>query len=434
MTSGSIRVCSRCKTEPAVILSRKELFCGSCFIRFISGKQRRHMGGDKFKVRFGTNIIRENVVFPCSFGKSSLVLLDIIFQQFNEQLKNPRVWIGFHLDVVFVDDGEVSGYKNDVKEIIEDIKKEYDTERFPVSFTIIPIDAYSQGKQMKRILVTPEFETLMNQMFQGEAKTVTEMLRIAPNRASRDDLQKVVIQELIMSHVIEQGATALIWGHNMSSLAGQVLALTVKGRGSEIHRHLTDYKDEIAGKEIDVIHPLRDVSQGEVEKFIKFRKLEKLLLITTQDSSKLMNKQKTVDEVVLQYYDTVDTADDNIVSTVVRTGAKLAEPKNYDGVKCIVCGGKIYNDPKVWLRDITYHGHRGPETELEKELLKEWEANQKINGVIRDSDDFETRSMCYGCIVTVGGHAKSTITWPVRTDMAQKKEILDEFVIDEEDD
>lgn len=430
MSESEVKICSRCKSEPSDVNSRKEEFCKSCFIRFISGKQRKHMNNEKFKVKFGENIKIEKVLFPVSFGQSSIVLFDILISLFDEQLLNSRAKLSFELNVLFIDDSTVENYDKDYEEILKLIKDRYEISKYPIKFIKLDINSFFYNKELtNKIRLLKDFKSY--KISNNEGTDIKKLFDSCPNRASRHDLKQIILKELIYKYSLTNEITSILFGNNMSTLAEQVISLTVKGRGSEIYNELTDGIKEIYGHDIDIINPLRDVSSREVSFFVEFRNLKEFQLYEANKADLLMNKQKTINEVVSKYFKTVDTEYDNIVSTVVKTGSKLAEPKNFDNESCIICKNKIYNKPMEWLRSITYNGLVGPENEVEEESLREWKQENKE--LIFTADDQELVNICYGCAVTIGGNKDQSINWPIRDSEEEKKRILDEFILTDEE-
>lgn len=421
--------CSRCKDKEADVLSRKELFCQNCFLRFIYGKQRKQMSSDKYKVKFNEHVVREKVVLPLSFGKNSLVLLDVLIGLFDEQMKNPRAKLGFEINVVHIDDSKVRNYHNDADTLIRNLKEVYHIERYPIKITKIEIQSFMNRGSAATVRLLSEF-TSTKVALDGTV-SIERIFEGCPNRASKQDLIQIIIKDLINNYSVSSGASSILWGHSMSSLANEVIALTVKGRGSEIYSNLTDGAETILGKSIDIIHPLRDCSDGEIDKFIEMKEMDQFTLQSVDRQENLMNKQKTINEVVSNYYKTVDGVDDNIVSTVVKTGAKLDEPTRFDGKFCSICDKKIYNDPMNWLKSITNKGERGPENEMEAVSLQEWETANK--DTVEELKQGETVNVCYGCAVTMSGFPGNSITWPVNTEKKDIESILDEFIIGSEE-
>lgn len=393
------------------------------------------MSDEKYKVKFGADIVPEKVLFPLSFGHSSIVLLDILVALYNEQLRNPRAKLGFQLIVLHIDDSSITEYENSISDIMKTAESRYNLSKYSIIFKRVDINSFINNKEaLHKVTLMKNFDTYKLQQTMDSLTSVKQILDACPNRASKHDLTQIIQRELIKNFAIVNDCKSIIWSHNMSRLAAEVIALTVKGRGSEIYSNLTDGVEHYKQWDIEHIHPLRDVSQNEINTFVEFQDLSNMILIPKDKVEKLMVKQKTINEIVTDYYKVVDTEYDNIVSTVVKTGAKLVEPKNYDGKICSICKGKIYNDPMNWSRAITFNESIAPENEAEEASLQEWREANKNDLIELETSEKVPVDICYGCSVTLCGGKKSTLVWPVHDHERTKQEILDEFILDSEDD
>jgi len=392
------------------------------------------MSEEKFKVKFGDDFIPEKVLFPISFGPSSIVLLDILISLYIEQLKNPRAKLGFELNILYIDDSSITRYENTYEEIVELVEDRFQLSKYSIKFKKIDINSFINNKTaLSKVTLLQTFDTFKIDKDLRSVNSIKEVLDACPNRASKHDLIQIIKKELIKNFAVVNDCKVILWGHNMSRLAEEVIALTVKGRGAEIYANLTDGVEQYQNWELEHLHPLRDVSQNEINIFMKLQNLTELILRPKDNIDKLMVKQKTINEIVGDYYKVVDTEYDNIVSTVVKTGAKLVEPKKFDEKYCVLCKGKIYNDPMNWLRAITYNQSIEPENEVELSSLQEWKEANKEDLIELETSDKVPVNICYGCSVTLGGVKKSSLAWPVYDHQRTKEEILDEFIIGEDD-
>lgn len=392
------------------------------------------MNDEKFKVKFGDNVIPEKVLFPISFGPSSVVLLDILVSLYKEQLRNPRAKLGFELIVLYIDDGEITSYENSVNEIMRRVNERYNFQEYSITFKKLNINSFIRDKaSLQKITLLQTFDSFKIEKDLSSIKSFKQILDSCPNRASKQDLTQIVKTELVKKYAVANDCKVILWGHNMSRLAEEVIGLTVKGRGAEIYTNLTDGVESYQEWELEHLHPLRDVSQNEINIFVGLQKLSDLLLVPKDRIEKLMVKQKTINEIVGDYYKVVDTEYDNIVSTVVKTGAKLVEPKKFDGKYCSICKGKIYNDPMNWLRKITYNKAIDPENEVEESSLQQWREANKDEIIELENSEKIPIDICYGCSVTLGGAKKSSLVWPVSGKQSSKEETLSEFIIGDDE-
>ncbi|GME82069.1 unnamed protein product [[Candida] boidinii] len=168
--------CKRCKVEPTVVESRNDNFCKQCFIRFIRGKQRKHMNDEKFRAKYGKDPVEidsrtPRVLLSLSIGKSSLVLLDVVFSLLLEQSKMPRSHIGFKLTIAIIDDSDLftldSNNKLTPLKYIELIKQFYGDEflnDLDINFKIINSNNFTLNSNdlQKKIKINKDYEAVTN--------------------------------------------------------------------------------------------------------------------------------------------------------------------------------------------------------------------------------------------------------------------------------
>lgn len=418
----SLELCQRCKTETAVLISRKEHFCAKCFVWFMRGKQRKQMLDERYKVKYGAVLERlgtQRVLLPVSFGASSLVLLDMIASLLQEQNLAHKGKQGFELVVLHLkEDTEAS-------EKLEKIVASY----HPVSikFQVVDIDDVIVDERI-RISVSNEFDVLREKLAESDplAKyTVSQLLDLSPSRSLRADLLAIIYEDLIFQTAIAEGCQTVLLGHSMTRLATEVISLTVKGRGLSIHQSIADGPRNIGNHTVHVIYPLRDILYAEVEAILKFSDGILQFIRQLMGPETKIVKNMTVQALTAQYFENLDaTGYSSTASTVVKTAEKLGGPKEPKVAVCDVCGGDIHQDPHKWLRNITVADAAPIETEEEQNYAKLYEAEQTSG-----ASSGERMTVCYGCTVTLSG-AGNGFVWPVRL---TKEEVLDEFVLTDEE-
>lgn len=91
---------------------------------------------------------------------------------------------------------------------------------------------------------------------------------------------------MILRVAAEEGCQTILYGHCMTRLANEIIALTVKGRGSIIHKAITDHVETIDSKEIKVMFPLREILYAEIAAYIKLAELQEFVIESTIEKSK----------------------------------------------------------------------------------------------------------------------------------------------------
>ena len=409
------RPCQRCSTKDAVLLARRENYCGDCFIRFIRGKQRRLMQVEAYKVKYKTVENPHRVLLALSRGSSSLVLLDAVASLLQEQAGQHGGRQGFALTVVNVDERERLKLDKSFQDIISELKSRY----LPVDidFVSLDYDMYVDGRLLHHIKVASDFSSYSIPLNKGT--NINDILKGCNSKSSEEDLLLIILNELLLKTAITHQCGTLLYGHSMTRLADEVLALTIKGRGSTIHSSVLDHTEEISGQTINVKYPLRDVLMGEIEAYCKLAKLDSVVMCLTIPDP-VINKNKTVRGLTAQYFRQLDaTGYSSTASTVVRTAAKLAAPTV--GTKsgtCKVCGVEIRQDPHQWLRRITV---------AENEKVENNSEESGEIGADKKEDVGEQIDLCYGCTVTIGD--APSFRWPL-----SDKDIIAEYTLDSDED
>ncbi|OUM55457.1 hypothetical protein BVG19_g4998 [[Candida] boidinii] len=454
--------CKRCKVEPTVVESRNDNFCKQCFIRFIRGKQRKHMNDEKFRAKYGKDQVEidsrtPRVLLSLSIGKSSLVLLDVVFSLLLEQSKMPRSHIGFKLTIAIIDDSDLFTLDSNDKltplKYIELIKQFYGDEflnDLDINFKIINSNDFTLNSNdlQKKIKINKDYEAVTNDADNGIMSS-NDLINQFNHLSTREDFSQIIVRELVLRTAVNLNCNVVLFGHSMTKLAVDVLALTVRGRGSEINSQLNDGIVKFCGTDIEIIHPLRDVLETEINSYCDQADLNKLLQSDesgdTQIKIKKSSKNKTISEMSKEYFQDVEITYPEVISTVVKIGSKLTTPQideesfnatQNDGTfrNCVVCYQPIYVNIKNWLEQITVLDSAPVVTEEEKENLQNY-LNLPISNIVSiDSNSSHSvmESVCYGCLVDLGEKSGQPFTWPIRR--PTKEEILKEFILTDEED
>lgn len=443
--------CQRCKSQDAILISRKEKFCKNCFIRFIRGKQRKQMQDDMYKVKYGPiaeKLGHQKVLLALSGGPSSLVLLDVMASLLQEQYEAHKGKQGFELIIVNLDEYELNKLNKRVQDVIPELLKRY--EPVPVKFQVLSLDSYVDQETLQSISLRKDFTGVVGELDKSKEYRLMDLLDMCPNKSSAEDLLTIVYDHLILNVAYKEDCQTVIYGHSMTRLANEIIALTVKGRGSIIHRAIADHTTKYLDKDIRILFPLRDVLYAELLAYAEISDLNKYVIESTIEKSKV-TKNLTIRDITTNYFKQLDaTGYASTASTVVKTGEKLGAPQDQQVLAhCQVCGDDIYRDPREWLRRITVNDPAPVETDEEREYV---ELYKRTFGELEEKNiDGEPLSICYGCLVTLGGVKQQLgFTWPIRQhgqaekielkwvhrdDEMEKKKILDEYVLtDDEDD
>lgn len=421
--------CKRCKREPTTLASRNDTFCENCFIRFIRGKQRKQMQHEKFKVKFSDKEERVRVLFAMNNDHQSYVLFDILVSMLAEQLtQGPKAMRGFDLVVCVINDG----MPIDISKIIEHYTT-VEINRLGVEFVNVNCDSYVQKGNIERLKLNQQtMQTYVVPDTRDKQLTCEQLLEQIVDKSTREDLIHIIYEDIWLQAAQEKKCTVLIKSDSMTQMAVDILSDTIRGRGSEIPLKT---QDMLIG-DVEVIHPLRDILNSEVKMYSKALSLNNLSSVLQQNKSisDVSTKNKTVGEMVNEYFASLEVEYPETVSTVVKIGAKLGNSSDSLQVQlCKICKVPIYHNPKQWIEQITVPGSVPPQTEEEFANFQRYldSINSIENQVDTDNDSNkpEEINMCYGCMVTLRVSNVSELQWPCRpTD----KQILSEYVLDDD--
>ncbi|CAN6640497.1 cytoplasmic tRNA 2-thiolation protein 2 [Trichomonascus vanleenenianus] len=368
-TNGGIGPCKRCK-EPAILVSRGESFCRACFIRFVQYRQRKQM--EQFKVDYKTpNPEDQHILLALSLGPSSLALLDMAIDTIRLMRQQHRGRQGFYLHGLHIDECP-DPEESDAKELIAALGETYPE----CEFACLPLTA---AKSLASEAV---------EIGQGGSRgeSVFALLN-KMTRTSRQDASELLKKQLIESFGKQKGCQTVIYGHSQTRLAELIISHTAKGRGAAVPRDINQTLEN------GYIYPLRDLLRSEIS---IYNGLKEVTRFVSQYKPRVpaTTKLQSIDELVNQYFVSVEEGFPSVVSTVVRTAGKLDDSRAPVVASCSVCGDPVAADTLEWTKKIT---------------------------VCPPTED-KSAQLCYGCIVmfrrTVG-----SVNWP-RYD---KNELLKEF-------
>ncbi|SCU85606.1 LADA_0D08526g1_1 [Lachancea dasiensis] len=463
--------CKRCSSAQVVLISRKEPFCAECFCKFISLKQRKQMMSDPyfqdiFKVMYQDKVksaeeaeklnAESKVLVPLSLGSSSIVMLDVLNSTLAEQLETHRGKAGFHVDIL------VCYFEKERRDIEERLTSLFNgrlrKNKHHYKVHLVDINAFFDSSKLMRVHLQDSNYVVRYSDASSDHRadyTVDELLGTCSNRSAREDLLNVIRTATIKLFASHGSYKAVLWGHSMTRLADEIISLVVKGRASQIASSMDDTSfDETFQSSFKNLHPMRDVLLSEIDAYCHIFDLTQYTYhYTPQDTllverstipvvtgSKL-TRNMTINELARQYFDNIEGNYSNVISTVVRTGAKLDDPKNNLPTvsRCRVCNNKLFKDGSEWLRQITVNHSHPIENEEDQTLYDAWTESElgKIRGeylklTAEMEQNGKTLSTCYGCILTLGEVRHKNVYWP-ESPPNLLRDALEEFVLTDDE-
>lgn len=318
-------LCIRCQAESPIITTRNEAFCQSCFCKYAATKIVKRM--ETFRVRHSEPGEERKLLLPLSFGPSSTSLLHVLSQHLKGQAdKTGRT--GFKLLVLHVDNDALVAETEKGLDMLEVVKLRYPEHAYS---SLRLSDLFSYGLELSSL--APALELVYETSNADKLKVVLSSLN---SETSRSDVMSVLQRRLIVAFAKAQGCEAIIWGHSTTALAERVLAETAKGRGFALPWIVADGESP---HNMPFHYPMRDLLSKESEAFASVvdPPLDDMILQTTKASPVSM-KNTTIDDLMSQYFESVEREYPSIVANVVKTTGKLQAPSlKFVEAHCELC-------------------------------------------------------------------------------------------------
>ncbi|CAI5756024.1 unnamed protein product [Candida verbasci] len=428
--------CLKCENH-AILIARTDYYCKDCFIRFVRGKQRKQMVSEQYRAKFGIQAEKygiQKVLLAFSGGITSMVLLDILSDLLLEQQKTHKGVTGFNLIIVNIDEFEIFLLNKKIQDIIPNLIQKYNG--ISIEFKVLSLDSFINEESLYKISLNDEFKSFFKEYNQDI--TILDILNQTINKSSAEDLLNIIYKNLLLEVAYVENCQTIVLGHSMTRIANEIVALTVKGRGSEIHESIKDHTEIYKNHEIKIMYPLRDVLYAEIIEYGKLADLYQFTIESTIKKSKI-SKNLTIRDLISNYFTQLtETGYASTASTVVKTGEKLGKSKEKKLGNCKVCNEEIYKNPSTWLKTITVNEPASIETEEELEYNKLYKESTQEEE-LKLGNPLE---LCYGCIITLGGFKQtdSGLLWPLKSeekqlnyiyenDEVEKQHILDEYTL-----
>jgi cytoplasmic tRNA 2-thiolation protein 2 len=284
---------------------------------------------ESFRVNFAATLDQQRkILLPLSHGVSSTVLLHVLNLHLQTQ-KSKTNRTGFTISVLHVDDGS---HDSAIAERLEEVGKEYPDHEY-TSLPLHDVFRLVSDDASIRALV-PESAGPNSQ------DQLTSIIASLTSATARADVLSTLRTRLIVEYAKQTGCESIFWGDSTTRLAEKTLAETAKGRGFSLPWQVSDGRSPLG---INFHYPLRDVLKKELISYIDLATPELSSLVyepfsgATQAS--MSSKNTTIDDLMKQYFESVEENFPSIVSNVVRTTGKLEMPTGAETDPCCsLCG------------------------------------------------------------------------------------------------
>jgi cytoplasmic tRNA 2-thiolation protein 2 len=344
-----------------------------CFVRYVHTKVIKHM--EAFRVRNADPTRPRKLLLALSLGASSVTLLHILDHLLETQTsKSGRT--GFALGVLFVETEPQLAHRDLVAKVRQAYPR-YEIASLPLHdvFRMTPNPESLSG-------LLPSSATGQELSPADKLASLVGSLNSATARA---DVVTTLRTRLAVEYAKSSGCEGVLWGDSTTKLAEKTLAETAKGRGFSLPWHVEDGKSPFG---VTFNYPLRDLLKKELVAYVDIvgSPLPSLVLESAPTQASMSSKNTTIDDLMKQYFESVEENFPSIVSNVVRTTGKLeATSTTNETSVCDLCSMPV-SDGRFGI-----HG---------------WGGDQ--HGIADPVQAVSGRRLCYGCTRSIPSNPSPT--------------------------
>ncbi len=381
ISDAAAEPCRRCKDDLSALIVRSEPLCQSvgclvgvnfifanqsaskCFAKYVHTKCIKRL--ETFKATFSAANQQRKVALALSFGIASATLLHVLDLHLKTQ-KSKTGRTGFTIHAILIEDSDQTSH---AAELLHRARLQYPDHEYtslPLHHVLELLPDHAPLRQ----LISHDEQQLAPQ------EQIAQFLNTLPSATARADVLATLRTRLIVEHAKRSGCESIMWGDSTTRLAEKTLAETAKGRAFSLPWQLADGVSPLG---VDFHYPLRDLLKKELVSYVDLAEPELALLVQRPSlvtpAASMSSKNTTLDQLMIQYFDSVEQNFPSIVSNVVRTMGKLEVPTGATA------------DPQCSLCSMPVHGGRFG--------IHGWGGDQE------ERDDslstISNKNLCYGC-------------------------------------
>lgn len=287
---------------------------------------------ETYRVRGSTAKAARKLLFPLSFGPSSASLLHILDQHLQGQYDRMNR-AAYELIVVHIDLHVDAADRRDSSDLLEKYKARFPRHRYTglsleEALLLDHIDWKASGMS----------EIIKNDPEKPGTERLQQLLGSMPSATSRTDVITTLLTRFLVDVAKRNGCESILFGDSTTRLAEKTLTETAKGRGFSLPWQVSDGMSPYG---IGFNYPLRDLLKKELVTFTSLTTLPLTDLIMFQEPSSHISassKLTTIDDLMAQYFESVEENYPSIVANVVRTSSKLQPLTGDETTACEFCG------------------------------------------------------------------------------------------------
>ncbi|RKF80619.1 Cytoplasmic tRNA 2-thiolation protein 2 [Golovinomyces cichoracearum] len=182
----------------------------------------------------------------------------------------------------------------------------------------------------------------------NSTERLQNFLSSAKSTTDRADIISILMTRLLVSIGKKNACDGILFGDSTTRLAEKTLTETAKGRGITVPWQVCDGATPY---DIDFNYPQRDVLKKEILNFSRITSvLHELVVYDQTVHISASSKSITINDLMAQYFQSIETNFPSIVSNVVKTSSKLNvvvdNSTNYCGVCGVPCYGNKITSPE----------------------------------------------------------------------------------------
>lgn len=289
---------------------------------------------ETFRVRNTAEGQRRKLLLPISFGPSSTVLLHVLdFHLRNQEKRTGRR--GFYLHVLHVEDPTIS-LDYSPSERLKQLEERFSGHEY----SRICLSSLFDHEDISKIAENMPFQPAAHAdaLQNTSEQRLQAFLGSLPSSTARIDVLQTLRTRLIVDTSKQIGCEGILWGDSTTKLAEKTLAETAKGRGFSLAHQVADGESPLG---VPFHYPLNELLKKELVAFTKMTEplLEPLIAqeCPTKKTTSI-TKNTTIDELMNQYFESVEENFPSIVANVVRTTDRLrAAPSTGSQATCNLC-------------------------------------------------------------------------------------------------
>ncbi len=331
---------------------------------------------EAYKSRASAAKSPQQFLLPVSFGPSSTSLLSILDGHLRGQLDRMGRTT-YNLLLVHVDLEADVVRRSKTSALLEKLRN-----RFP-NHTYLSADvtqALSLNIDWKSLgLNDPADESLP-----GSDKTrLNSLLNLISSATSKADVASTLLTRLLVDIAKKNNCESILFGDSTTRLAEKTLVETAKGRGFSLPWQVSD---GLSPYGVNFLYPLRELLKKELLDFSSLTSPPLTDLIIYQAPASGVSasaRSTTIDDLIAQYFQSVEEKFPAVVANVVRTSSKLKAPAiSETSACCALCGLPVAE------------GTDG---------IYGWGGNESSDAGHAEDEHHDGAVLCYGCSRSING-------------------------------